>query len=105
MTKQRIRARELPEFNAVPYLDSRKAIAAYLTDIFATNDTGLLASAVGDIAKARGITEIAVAAGISRDVLDKALQPGSELSFDTVNRVCAALGVRLIAQAVHAKAR
>ncbi len=47
------------------------------------------------------MSEIAKTAGITREALYKALRPGSEPRFDTVNRVCAALGVRLVAQAVH----
>lgn len=101
MTK-RIKVDDLPEFDAAPYLDSEAAIAAYLTDILETNDAALLASALGDIARARGMSEIAKLAGITREALYKALRPGSAPRFDTVNRVCAALGVRLVAQAVHA---
>lgn len=101
MSKRRIKADDLPEFDATQYLDSEEAIAGYLTDILAANDAGLLAAALGDIARARGMTEIAKAAGITREALYKALRPDSEPRFDTVNRVCAALGVRLIAQAVH----
>lgn len=101
MTK-RIKVNDLPEFDAAPYLDSEVAIAAYLTDILETNDAALLVSALGDIARARGMSEIAKLAGITREALYKALRPGSAPRFDTVNRVCAALGVRLVAQAVHA---
>lgn len=101
MTK-RINVADLPEFDASPYLDNEAAIAAYLTDILEANDAGLLASALGDIARARGMGEIAKSAGITREALYKALRPGSAPRFDTVNRVCAALGVRLVAQAVHA---
>ncbi|MFZ1180476.1 MAG: addiction module antidote protein [Herbaspirillum sp.] len=100
MTKQ-IKVDELPEFDAAPYLDSEEAIAAYLTDILEANDAALLASALGDIARARGMSEIAKSAGITREALYKALRPGSAPRFDTVNRVCTALGVRLVAQAVH----
>jgi len=100
MTK-RIKVDELPEFDAAPYLDNEEAIAAYLTDILEANDAALLASALGDIARARGMGEIAKSAGITREALYKALRPGSAPRFDTVNRVCAALGVRLVAQAVH----
>ena len=53
---------------------------------------------VGDIARARGMTEIAKAAGITREALYKALRPDSAPRFDTITRVCAALGVRLVAQ-------
>ncbi|KGS08718.1 addiction module antidote protein [Burkholderia sp. ABCPW 111] len=98
---KRIKVDELPVFDAAPYLDNEEAIAAYLTDILEANDAGLLASALGDIARARGMTEIAKAAGITREALYKALRPGSEPRFETVSRVCTALGVRLVAQPVH----
>ena len=98
---KRIKIADLPVFDAAPYLESEAAIAAYLTDILEANDASLLAAALGDIARARGMSEIANAAGITREALYKALRPGSAPRFDTVNRVCTALGVRLVAQAVH----
>ena len=98
---QRIKLDELPEFDAAPYLDSETSIAAYLTDILDANDAALLASALGDIARARGMTEIAKSAGITREALYRALRPDSAPRFDTVSRVCAALGVRLVAQPIH----
>lgn len=97
-----IKVADLPEFDAAPYLDSEAAIAAYLTDILEANDPALLASALGDIARARGMSEIAKASGITREALYKALRPGAQPRFDTISRVCAALGVRLVAQSVHA---
>jgi probable addiction module antidote protein len=100
--KKRIKVDDLPEFDAAPYLDSEEAIAAYLTDILDANNAALLAAALGDIARARGMTEIAKSAGITREALYKALRPDSAPRFDTVSRVCAALGVRLVAQSVHA---
>ena len=93
--RARIKVDELPAFDAAPCLDSDEAIAAYLTDILQANDAGLLSAALGDIARARGMTDIAKAAGITREALYKALRPGSAPRFDTVNRVCIALGVRL----------
>lgn len=100
--KKRIKVDDLPEFDAAPYLDSEEAIAAYLTDILDANNAALLAAALGDIARARGMTEIAKATGITREALYKALRSDSAPRFDTVSRVCAALGVRLVAQPVHA---
>jgi probable addiction module antidote protein len=47
------------------------------------------------------MTDIAKAAGITREALYKALRPGSAPRFDTVNRVCAALGVRLVVEPVR----
>ncbi len=99
---KRIKAEDLPEFDAAPYLDGEAAIAAYLTDILQANDASLLAAALGDIARAHGMAEIAKSAGITREALYKALRPDSTPRFDTVSRVCAALGVRLVAEAIHA---
>ena len=97
-TTKRIKANELPEFDAARYLDNEKAIAAYLTDVLAANDPALLASALGDIARARGMSEIAKASGLTREALYKALRPDAQPRFDTISRVCGALGVRLVAE-------
>lgn len=99
MTK-RIKVADLPEFDAAQYLDSEEAVAAYLTDILEANDAALLAAALGDIARARGMSEIAKASGLTREALYKALRPDAQPRFDTISRVCTALGVRLVAQAV-----
>jgi hypothetical protein len=97
MTKK-IKISEIPAFDAARYLTSDEEVAAYLTTILEENDTALLAAALGDIARARGMTQVAKDSGITREALYKALRPGSAPRFDTVNRVCAALGVRLVAQ-------
>lgn len=101
MTKK-IKVSELPEFDAAEYLNSEEDVATYLTTILEENDPALLAAALGDIARARGMTQVANDSGITREALYKALRPGSAPRFDTINRVCAALGVRLVAQPVHA---
>jgi probable addiction module antidote protein len=90
----------LPEFDITEHLDSDEAMAEYLTVVLAENDPALLAAALGDVAKARGMTAIAQSAGIGREALYKALRPGSHPRFDTIQRVCAALGVKLVAQPV-----
>ncbi|MDY7576663.1 addiction module antidote protein [Actimicrobium sp. CCI2.3] len=100
MTKK-IKVSELPEFDAAEYLNSEDAVAAYLTTVLEENDSALLATALGDIARSRGMTQVARDSGITREALYKALRPGSEPRFDTVSRVCAALGVRLVAQSIH----
>jgi len=101
MMKKKINVADLADFDGAPYLDNEVSIAAYLTDILEANDAGLLAAALGDIARARGMTDIANAAGITREALYKALRPDSSPRFDTVNRVCTALGVRLVARPVQ----
>jgi len=90
-------ALKLNTFDPAKYLDSEEAIAEYLTEILREGDSALLAMALGDIAKARGMTEIARASGLAREALYKALRPGAQPRFDTVARVCTALGVRLVA--------
>ena len=97
MTKK-IRLADLPDFDFSEHLDSEEALAEYLTAIVAENDPALLAAALGDIARARGMTEIAKASGITREALYKALRPDAQPRFDTVSRVCMALGVRLVVQ-------
>ena len=97
MTKK-IRLADLPDFYFSEHLDSEEALAEYLTAIMEENDPALLAAALGDIARARGMTEIAKAAGITREALYKALRPDAHPRFDTVSRVCMALGVRLVVQ-------
>lgn len=101
MTKK-IKLSEIPEFDAAEYLTNDEDVAAYLTTILEENDAALLAAALGDIARARGMTQVAKDSGITREALYKALRPGSEPRFDTVSRVCAALGVRLVAQPLEA---
>jgi probable addiction module antidote protein len=100
MTKK-IRIAQLPEFDAAEYLNSDEDVAAYLTTVLEENDSSLLAAALGDIARARGMTQVAKDSGITREALYRALRPCSEPRFDTISRVCAALGVRLVAQVAH----
>jgi probable addiction module antidote protein len=96
-----VRVADLPDFDFSEHLDSEQAMAEYLTAILEENDPALLAAALGDIARARGMSEIARASGITREALYKALRSDAQPRFDTVNRVCAALGVKLVAQPVH----
>ena len=96
-------ALKLKPFDPAKYLDSDEAVAEYLTALIEDHDPALLAAALGDIARARGMSEIARASGLTREALYKALRPDAQPRFDTVARVCAALGVRLVAQPVGAK--
>jgi probable addiction module antidote protein len=98
MTKKKTRVSDLPSFDPAQYLDSDEAVAQYLTAILEENDPGLLAAALGDIARARGMSEIARGSGIAREALYKALKADAQPRFETIARVCQALGVRLVAQ-------
>lgn len=98
---EKIKISDLQEFDAAEYLTSEEDIAIYLTVVLEENDPALLAAALGDIARARGMTQIARDSGITREALYKALRPGASPRFDTVTKVCAALGLRLVAMPMH----
>ncbi|MCL2656855.1 MAG: putative addiction module antidote protein [Betaproteobacteria bacterium] len=100
MTKK-IKISELPVFDAAEYLPDEQAIAEYLTIVMEENDPAALADALGTVARARGMTEIAKASGLTREALYKALRPASQPRFETISRVCAALGVKLVAVPAH----
>lgn len=99
---RKIKVSDLPELDFSEHLDSEQAIAEYITAILEENDPALLAAALGDIARARGMSDIAKASGITREALYKALRPDAQPRFHTISRVCTALGVKLVAQAAHA---
>lgn len=82
-------------FDVAEYLDSEEAIAAYLNEVMAEDDQELLLSALDDIARARGMTQVADAAGLTRPGLYKALQPGSRTGFVTLRKVVGALGLKM----------
>ena len=100
MTKK-VKVFDLPEFDITEHLDSEQAIAEYITIVLEENDPAALADALGSVARARGMTDIAKASGITREALYKALRPNAKPRFETVSKVCAALGVRLVAQPIH----
>jgi probable addiction module antidote protein len=95
---EKIRIADLPEFDIAEHLEDDQAIAEYLTIVLEEDDPALLTAAMGDIARARGMTEIAKVSGITREALYKALRPDAQPRFETINRVCHALGVKLVAQ-------
>lgn len=93
----KIKVSDLPEFDIAEYLKDGDSLAAYLTLVLEENDPAALAQALGVMARARGMTEIAKASGIGREALYKALRPDAQPRFETIARVCAALGVKLVA--------
>lgn len=97
--RKKIRISKLDEFDMAKHLKSSKDIATYLSIVMEEDDPALLAAALGDIARARGMTEVAKAAGITREALYRALRPDAKPRFATINRVCKALGCKLHATA------
>ena len=86
-------------WDAVDYLRDADDMAAYLEAALADGDVGVVAAALGDIARAKGMTEVAREAGLGRESLYKALSPGGNPEFATVLRVVKALGLTLHASA------
>ncbi|MDR6729506.1 addiction module antidote protein [Delftia lacustris] len=92
---------DLPTFDMAERLKTDEDVAAYLSLVLEEDDPSELAHALGVIARTRGMSEIASASGLTREALYKALRPGSQPRFDTIRRVCGALGVRLVAQPIR----
>jgi probable addiction module antidote protein len=99
-----IKISELKSFDMAEHLKTDEDISNYLTVVIEDGDNALLAAALGDIARARGMTQIAKETGLAREALYRALRPNAQPRFDTINRVCHALGVKLIAQPIAARA-
>lgn len=97
MKKTNPRPKFVP-FDAARYLTDDAAIAEYMTAVLETGDSNFFLLALGDIARARGMSQVAKDAGLGRESLYKALAPGAKPRFDTVLKVARALGVRLTAQ-------
>jgi probable addiction module antidote protein len=77
------------------YLKTDDDIANYLEAAFDDGDPALIAAALGDIARAKGMSEVAKAAGLGRESLYKALSPEGNPEFATVLKVVHALGLKL----------
>lgn len=99
---KKINVADLPDFDMAEQLRSEEDIAAYLTMVIEDGDAALLAAALGDVARARGMAQVAKDSGVTREALYKALRPGAQPRFDTIARVCKALGVKLVAQPLGA---
>ena len=84
-------------WDAAEYLKSDEDITAYLEAAFEDGDPALIAAALGDVARARGMTQIAREAGVGRESLYKALSKDGNPEFSTVLKVMTALGLRLTA--------
>lgn len=89
-------AKKIRKFDVSDYLNDEETIAAYLNSVMEENDQDLLLGAIGDIAKARGMKQIAQKAGLGRESLYKALAPGARPRFETIIGVLRALDVNLM---------
>ena len=85
----------LREFDASKYLDNDEIIAEYLTAALEDGNPDVFLAAVGNVAKARGMSAIAESTGLGRESLYKAFAAGAKPRYDTVLKVLQSLGVKL----------
>lgn len=90
-------------YDVAEHLRSPEEMAAYLEACLeeANGDAAFIAKALGDIARAKGMTQVARDAGLSRESLYKALSGERSPDFDTILKVVGALGLKLHAEATH----
>ena len=91
---------KLVAFDAARYLDDDNAIAEYMSVVLETDDQDLFLLAFSDVARAKGMAQVAKDAGLGRESLYKALAPGAKPRFETIVKVARALGVKFTAQPV-----
>lgn len=87
-------------FEIADYLDSDEMIAEFLTAALEDENPDIFIAALGHVAKAKGMSEIARETGLGRESLYKALKEGAKPRYETVAKVLSALGVRLTVEKV-----
>lgn len=88
-------------FDAADYLNDEETIAEYLTAALEDPNPDVFLAAIRDVARARGMAQLAKDAGLGRESLYKALSPGAKPRYDTVLKLLHALGVKISATPVH----
>ena len=98
-----MRKTKITRYDVVQHLRTPEEMAAYLEVCLeeANGDAAFIAKALGDIARARGMTQVARDAGLSRESLYKALSGERSPDFDTILKVVNALGLRLHTEAAQ----
>lgn len=103
MARKKTKAVATRPYDSAEYLTSDEAVSAYIEDALETGDPAFIAHALGTVARARGMSEIAKKAGLSRESLYKALGPDGNPEFGTVIRVMRALGLKFSITVAHAQ--
>ena len=86
---------KISAFDAADYLDNDIVIAEYLNAALEDDNPNVFLQAIADVAKARGMTQLAKDTGLGRESLYKALAPGAKPRYDTIIKLVRALGVEL----------
>jgi probable addiction module antidote protein len=90
---------ETTKWDASEFLDSEEEIFAYIEAAFEDGDPAIITHALGNVARARGMTSIAKDAGVTREALYKALSDKGDPKLSTLLGVMKALGLKLTAEA------
>jgi probable addiction module antidote protein len=98
MAKSKIDVRQ---WDVAEHLETEEDMAAYLDAAIEEGDAALVVAALGDIARAKGMSQIAREAGLGRESLYKALSPTGNPEFATILKVVNALGLQLHVKAAH----
>ncbi|RJQ50728.1 MAG: putative addiction module antidote protein [Desulfobacteraceae bacterium] len=88
-------------YDVAEYLENAEDMAAYLEAALEDGDPNVVITALGNIARARGMSQIARDTGLGRESLYKALSPEGNPEFATVMKVVRALGLKLRAEPEH----
>lgn len=86
---------EVMDFDIAQYLNDKEVIAEYLSQILDDGNMDELLAALGNIAKAKGMTQIAKDTGLGRESLYKTFNPHSKPKFDTIMKVLDSFGVKI----------
>ena len=89
---------EITDFDPAAYLDDDEAIATYLSDAFETQDVAFISDAIGVVARAKGMKQIAQEAGVSRESLYRALSSAGNPELGTVLKVLASMNIKINAK-------
>lgn len=90
-------------FDVADYLDTPEDIEAYLIEAFTSGDPKLIAVALGDVSRARGMSKVAKETGLSRESLYKSLSEAGNPELGTILKIMNSLGLGLIPQAKSAE--
>jgi len=93
--KKKVKISDLPKFDVVDYLKTDKDIAEYLTVVLEDGDPALFVAAIGDIARAKGMSDVSKKSGVTREALYRSLKIEARPRFETVTKVIHALGMKL----------
>ncbi|MCG3693074.1 addiction module antidote protein [Aliarcobacter butzleri] len=86
---------EITNFDITQYLDDKEIIAKYLSQILADGDMDELLEALGNIAKAKGMSQLAKDTGLGRESLYKTFQKGTKPKFETIKKILDFFGIKI----------